>query len=57
MHRDLKLENIAIDRFGNAKLIDFGMAKFDIDKGPATSFVGTPNYAKISKNFIQKSQN
>ena len=51
IHRDLKLENIALDVEGHARLIDFGMVKLDADKSNAKSFVGTPNY--IAPEMIQ----
>jgi serine/threonine-protein kinase len=49
LHRDLKPENVIIEANGNAKLMDFGIARpIRRHDGPVTGpgmFVGTPGYA------------
>lgn len=45
IHRDLKPGNIMIDRSGNVKIMDFGIARLAEETGPMTqTIVGTPEY-------------
>jgi serine/threonine-protein kinase len=46
MHRDLKPQNIMIDRDGNARIMDFGIARSIGEKGitGAGVMIGTPEY-------------
>jgi serine/threonine protein kinase/Tfp pilus assembly protein PilF len=46
VHRDLKPQNIMIDKHGNAKIMDFGIARSAKDKGltGAGVIIGTPEY-------------
>jgi len=46
VHRDLKPGNIMIDREGNARIMDFGIARSLEDKGitGAGAMIGTPQY-------------
>jgi serine/threonine protein kinase/Flp pilus assembly protein TadD len=46
IHRDLKPSNIMIDRDGNARIMDFGIARTLKDKGITGSgvMIGTPEY-------------
>ena len=49
LHRDIKPENLILEASGNAKLMDFGIARPIRRSGPghteAGTFVGTPHYS------------
>ncbi|CEF67747.1 Uncharacterized serine/threonine-protein kinase SgK494 [Strongyloides ratti] len=44
IHRDIKLENIAIDNDGNLRLVDFGMCRVLDKEGYANTICGTLQY-------------
>ena len=44
MHRDLKPQNLLIDRQGTLKIADFGLAKVIPNRAKSYSFCGSPEY-------------
>ncbi|HVT44963.1 MAG TPA: serine/threonine-protein kinase [Thermoanaerobaculia bacterium] len=57
VHRDIKPDNLMVDRSGKLKIVDFGLARWMAEEGNLTRtnmIIGTPNYMAPEQILGQK---